>query len=305
MATVTIFGGSGFLGRYIVAAFAKKGFQIKVAVRDIESAKFLKPLGDVGQISLMRANVNDADSICEVIQGSDVVVNCVGILFQSSFQKFDSLHHIAAKNIAESSAQNGVKKLIHVSAIGADDQSDSKYARTKALGEQAVIKCFPAATIVRPSIIVGPEDDFFNRFAGLARILPALPLIGGGLTRFQPVYVGDLAQAILKMAITPESDGKIYELGGPKVYTFKELLQFMLKVIGRKRLLLPVPFPVATVQGAVFQMCPKPLLTVDQVRLLKKDNIVGRDAYTFDDLKMEPQAIEPIVQSYLQRFRCA
>ena len=304
MATITIFGGSGFLGRYVVAAFAKKGHQIKVVSRDPEHAKFLKPLGDVGQIRTLSANLNDESAVNDAIVGSDIVINCVGILAENGFQKFDKIHHLAVERIARLSKKNGATKLIHVSAIGADDDSQSKYAMTKASGESAVIEAFPSATIVRPSLIIGPEDQFFNRFATLARIMPALPLIGGGMTRFQPVYVGDIAQAILKISSQKSSEGKIYELGGPKVYTFKELMAFTLKAINKKRLLFSIPFPFAYAQGAILQILPKPLLTVDQVKLLKRDNIVGRDEFTFADLEITPQAIEPIAEKYLERFRC-
>ena len=297
---VTIFGGSGFLGRHTVRALARAGYRIKVATRHPNRAFFLRPLGSVGQIDFVKCDVADADSVARALSGSDAVVNLTGILFQSG-QTFEEVQAEGAANIAQAAAAAGVGALVHVSAIGADAQSDSAYAVTKAEGETSVREAFPQAVILRPSIIFGPEDGFFNTFASLARFLPALPLIGGGHTRFQPVFVGDVAQAIL--AGLSRQDGRTYELGGPSIYSFKELLQLILRETGRKRALVPVPFGIAFLKAAFLQLLPKPLLTVDQVKLLKKDNIVSPTAAGLTDLGIEPTSVEAVIPSYLWRYR--
>ena len=297
---VTIFGGSGFLGRHTVRALARAGYRIKVATRHPNRAFFLRPLGSVGQIDFVKCDVADADSVARALSGSDAVVNLTGILFQSG-QTFEEVQADGAANIAQAAAAAGVGALVHVSAIGADAQSDSAYAVTKAEGETSVREAFPQAVILRPSIIFGPEDSFFNKFAEMARFLPALPLIGGGKTRFQPVFVGDVAQAIL--AGLSRQDGRTYELGGPSIYSFKELLQLILRETGRKRALVPVPFGIAFLKAAFLQLLPKPLLTVDQVKLLKKDNIVSPTAAGLTDLGIEPTSVEAVIPSYLWRYR--
>ena len=237
-------------------------------------------------------------------RGADVVINCIGILFEpGGKQNFDEVQHRGPERIAKACAEAGVKRLVHISAIGADKQSDSVYARTKALGEEAVRQHVPQATILRPSIVIGPEDGFFNFFAQMARLSPALPLIGGGKTRFQPVYVGDVADAAMAALDTPKSKGQTYELGGPKVYTFKQLMELMLREIRRKRALLPIPFPVAQAQATLAELLPKPLLTRDQVTLLKQDNMVSKGVKSFKTLGLEPQAIEAILPFYLERYR--
>jgi NADH dehydrogenase len=300
----TVFGGSGFIGRYIVKRLASEGWVVRVAVRDPASAYSLKPLGNVGQIVPMPVRVQDPESVAWAVSGADAVFNLVGILYEpGGDQTFEQVQQQGAGNIAEQAAQAGVPRMIHVSAIGADESSDSVYARTKALGEKAVLAAVPGATILRPSIVVGPEDDFFNRFAAMARMSPALPLIGGGKTRFQPVYVGDVADAAMAAVHTPETKGQTYELGGPRVYTFKQLMELMLKEIGRKRLLLPIPFEVANLQARVAELLPKPPLTRDQLKMLKRDNVVAADAKGFADLGIKPQAIEVILPRYLHRYR--
>ena len=300
----TVFGGSGFVGRYIVKRLAKEGWVVRVAVRDTEKAHFLQPYGNVGQIVRMPVPIQDEQAVREAVDGADAVFNAIGLLFEpGGAQTFDEVHVNGPERIARLAAETGVKRLIHVSAIGADTESESVYARTKADGEAAILKQFPQATILRPSIVIGPEDGFLNFFAQMARLSPALPLIGGGKTRFQPVYVGDVADAAMTAVHESKTKGKTYELGGPKVYTFKQLMELLLKEIRRKRLLLPIPFGVAQVQAGVAQLLPKPLLTRDQVTLLKYDNVVQKGALSFKTLGLEPQAIEAILPTYLVRYR--
>jgi len=297
---VTVFGGSGFLGRHTVRALARAGFRIKVATRRPNRAFFLRPLGSVGQIDFVKCDVADEESVARAMLGSQAVVNLTGILFEKG-QTFEEVQADGAANIAKSAAAAGVGALVHVSAIGADLESDSGYAVSKAEGEQAVREAFPKAVILRPSIIFGPEDGFFNKFAGLARFVPALPLIGGGKTRFQPVFVGDVAQAIVTGL--SRQDGRTYELGGPSIYSFKELLQLILREIERRRVLVPLPFGLAMLKAAFLQILPKPLLTMDQVRLLKKDNVVSQTAAGLADLGITPTSVEAVVPSYLWRYR--
>jgi NADH dehydrogenase len=300
----TVFGGSGFVGRYIVKRLAKEGWVVRVAVRDTEKAHFLQPYGNVGQIVRMPVPIQDEQAVREAVDGADAVFNAIGLLFEpGGAQTFDEVHVNGPERIARLSAETGVKRLIHVSAIGADKESESVYARTKADGEAAILKQFPQATLLRPSIVIGPEDGFLNFFAQMARVSPALPLIGGGKTRFQPVYVGDVADAAMVCVQESKTKGKTYELGGPKVYTFKQLMELMLKEIRRKRLLLPIPFGVAQLQAGVAELLPKPLLTRDQVTLLKQDNVVQKGALSFKTLGLEPQAIEAILPTYLVRYR--
>jgi len=297
---VTVFGGSGFLGRHTVRALARAGFRIKVATRHPNRAFFLRPLGSVGQIDFVKCDVADEESVARAMLGAQAVVNLTGILFEKG-QTFEEVQADGAANIAKCAAAAGVGALVHVSAIGADLESDSGYAVSKAEGEQAVREAFPKAVILRPSIIFGPEDGFFNKFAGLARFVPALPLIGGGRTRFQPVFVGDVAQAIVTGL--SRQDGRTYELGGPSIYSFKELLQLILREIERRRVLVPLPFGLAMLKAAFLQILPKPLLTMDQVRLLKKDNVVSQTAAGLADLGITPTSVEAVVPSYLWRYR--
>ena len=300
---ITIFGGSGFLGRHIVRALANDGWRIRVAVRRPNVANFLKPMGRVGQIQLLKANVNDDASVDAAMKGADATVNLVGVLTQRGSQNFRALHADAAERIAKAAAAHGAVRLLHVSALGANKDSRSVYARTKAEGEERVRAAFPNATIFRPSVVFGPEDDFFNRFAGLARMLPALPLIGGGKTRFQPVYAGDVAQAVVRALNEQAAAGKVFELGGPEVLTLKEIMQLVLKQTHRKRLLVPVPFGLARVKAAFLGLLPKPMLTIDQVRLLESDNVVAPGALGLRELGVTATAAEAILPSYLWRFR--
>jgi len=297
---VTIFGGSGFVGRHAVRALARAGWRIKVATRHPARGFFLRPLGSVGQIDFVKCDVGDAASVAQAVAGAQAVVNLTGILFEKG-QTFEDVQADGAAHIAQAAAAAGVRALVHVSAIGADLESDSTYAVTKAQGEQAVREAFPGAVILRPSIIFGPEDGFFNKFAGMARFLPALPLIGGGHTRFQPIFVGDVAQAIL-VALSRQ-DGRTYELGGPSTYSFKELLQLILRETGRNRALIPMPFALASLKAAFLQLLPNPLLTMDQVRLLKKDNVVSPTATGLSDLGITPTSVEAVIPSYLWRYR--
>jgi uncharacterized protein YbjT (DUF2867 family) len=297
---VTVFGGSGFLGRHTVRALAMAGWRIKVATRHPASGFFLRPLGTVGQIDFVKCDVADAESVAHAVMGSAAVINLTGILFQKG-QTFEDVQAEGAANIARAAAATGATALVHVSAIGADLESDSRYSVSKAEGEQAVREAFPNAVILRPSIIFGPEDGFFNKFAEMARFFPALPLIGGGHTRFQPVFVGDVAQAIVT-ALTVQ-DGRTYELGGPGVYSFKELLQLILRETGRKRALVPLPFALASLKAMFLQLLPKPLLTLDQVRLLKKDNVVAPTVAGLADLGITPTSVEAVIPSYLWRYR--
>jgi uncharacterized protein YbjT (DUF2867 family) len=303
---ITIFGGSGFLGRHLVRALAKRGYRIRVAVRRPDLAGHLQPQGRVGQIHAVQANVRHPASVDAAVRDADVVINLVAILFERGKQRFDAVHVAGADAVALAAATAGAR-LIHVSALGADENSPSQYARTKAAGEKAVLAAIPSAMIVRPSILFGPEDDFFNRFAALARLSPFLPLVGGGLTRFQPVFVGDVAAAIADMVEGRGKRGLAYEFGGPEVKTFKELMEYVLATTERHRLLIPIPFGLARFQAYFLQSLPKPLLTPDQVELLHSDNVVSEEAKherrTLEALGIDPVAISAIVPSYLWRFR--
>ena len=303
---VTVFGGSGFLGRHVVHALAKLGYRIRVAVRRPELAGFLQPFGQVGQIHAVQANVRHPASVEAAARDADVVIDLVGILFERGRQKFDAVQAFGAEAVALAAAAFGAR-MIHVSAIGADEQAPSRYARSKAVGEKLVLAAVPSAVILRPSVLFGPEDDFFNKFAAIARFAPALPLVGGGHTRFQPVFAGDVANAVVAAIEGRAKDGEVYELGGPEVRSFKELMQFMLATIERRRLLVPVPFALAKFQAAFLQLLPKPLLTPDQVELLRGDVIVSdkakREGRTLEGFGIEPVAMAAIVPSYLWRFR--
>jgi NADH dehydrogenase len=311
---VVVFGGSGFIGKQVVKALAKRGARVRAPVRRPHQAQELRLMGDVGQIHLFQANVRYPESVKEALEGASACVNLVGILYEKGPQTFDSVQAQGAAAVAAGCAAHGIERLVHVSAIGANAASKSAYARAKAEAEAAVRQAVPSATILRPSIVFGPEDQFFNRFAEMARFAPALPLIGGGKTRFQPVHVQDVAEAVVAALGNPAARGRTYELGGPSVYSFKELLAFTLATIQRKRGLAPLPFVLAQPMGAVldalFKLYPfaGPPLTADQVRLLKTDNVVGasgeKDVGTLADLGVGPlENIETIVPSYLWRFR--
>jgi NADH dehydrogenase len=298
---VTVFGGTGFVGRHTVRALAKAGHRIRVAVRHPNKGFFLPPMGHVGQIVLVKCNVREPEQVAAAVRGADAVVNLTGVLYSRGEQSFAALHVEAAQTIAKCAREAGARTLVHVSAIGADKDAASKYAASKGEGEARVREAFPGAAILRPSLVFGPEDDFFNRFAALARLLPALPLIGGGHTKFQPVFVGDVAAAIARCAADTGLGGRTYELGGPTVYSFKELMQIVLRETGRKRLLVPVPFALATLKAMFLQFLPKPLLTPDQVTLLKSDNVAAGDALAA--FGIVPASVEAEVPAYLWRFR--
>jgi NADH dehydrogenase len=300
---ITVFGGSGFIGRHLVQRLARRGWLIRVAVRHPDSAQFLKPLGDVGQITPVAASLTHEGSVAAAVTGADAVVNLVGILYERGKQRFDAVHAEGARRVAVAARAAGATRLVQMSAIGADPASPAEYGRSKAAGERAAAAGFPGATIVRPSIVFGPEDGFFNRFAAMARLSPVLPLVGGGRTRFQPVYVGDVADAMAQMVDDPVHQGRIYELGGPRVYSFKELLELTLAVIHRKRLLLPLPFWAASLQATFLELLPVPPLTRDQVRLLERDNVVAPGALGLAEFGIAPTAAELIIPTYLDVYR--
>lgn len=299
----TVFGGSGFIGRHVVKRLAAAGHVVRVAVRDPVAAEFLKPMGGVGQVVPLRTDVTDAASIAAAVQGADIVVSLVGILHETRKNSFAATQGAAPGLIAKACAASGVKRLVHVSAIGADAGSEAAYARTKAQGEAGVRAAFPATTILRPSIVFGPEDGFFNRFAAMASLSPVLPLIGGGHTRFQPVYVGDVADAVMAALSREDAMGRTFELGGPKVWSFKALLEFIMEQTRRKRALVHVGWGLAMLQGRLGELLPTPPITRDQVTLLKRDNVVAEGALTLADLGIAPKAVEAIVPAYLARFR--
>lgn len=313
---VTVFGGSGFVGRHVVRALAKRGYRIRVAVRRPDLALFLQPLGKVGQIAAVQANLRYPDSVRRAVENADIVVNLVGILQEAASQTFARLQAEGAGEVARA-AQGVGARMTHVSAIGADPNSPSDYARTKALGEAKVLAAIPEAVIVRPSLVFGPEDGFFNRFASLARLLPVLPL-AGARTRFQPVFVGDVAEAIARAADGTVPGGRIYELGGPEVATLEHLVRYMLEVTMRKRIIVDLPLPVARLQARALEIAdtltlgllPDTLkLTRDQVVLLQTDNVVSEAAKaegrTFEALGIVPTAAEAVVPGYLWRYRKA
>ncbi|MEM5470915.1 complex I NDUFA9 subunit family protein [Hoeflea sp. AS60] len=305
---VTVFGGSGFVGRHVVRALARRGYRIRVAVRRPDLAGHLQPLGGVGQIMAVQANLRNRDSVDRAVKGADYVVNCVGILFESGRNTFGSVQDFGARAVAEAARAAGAG-LTHISAIGANLDSESDYARSKGLAEASVLKVLPDAVILRPSIVFGPEDSFFNKFAEMARFAPALPLIGGGETRFQPVYVGDVAEAVARSVDGNLTGGTIYELGGPRVMTFKNVLEEILEITHRKRALLPLPWGLASLIGKVATLIPfiDPPLTDDQVTLLKTDNVVSADATsqsrTLAGMDIAPTTVEAILPSYLTRYR--
>ncbi|MQX25798.1 NAD-dependent epimerase/dehydratase family protein [Sinorhizobium meliloti] len=305
---VTIFGGSGFVGRHVVRALAKRGYRIRVAVRRPDLAGHLQPLGNVGQISFVQANLRYRRSVDRAVDGADHVINCVGVLFESGRNTFEAVQDFGARAVAEAARATGAT-LTHISAIGADANSESSYARTKGRAEAAILETLPAAVILRPSIIFGPEDGFFNKFAEMARFSPVLPLIGGGNTRFQPVYVTDVAEAVARSVGGKLTGGTIYELGGPQVLSFRECLDFMLKTIDRKRSFVSLPFGIASLMGSVASLVPfiTPPLTADQVVLLKSDNVVSAKAEaegrTLAGIGIEPTMLESILPTYLVRYR--
>ena len=300
---VTVFGGSGFLGRYVVERLADRDVVVQVAVRDPEAAKHLKTLGQVSQVTPIACDIKDPDAVRRAVAGSDAVINLVGILAERGKQTFKALHVDAAGTIATAAAESGCKSLVQVSAIGASRTALSEYSRSKAAGETAVREAFSNAVLVRPSVIFGPEDGFFNLFGGMARMLPALPLFGGGKTRFQPVYVADVADAIVTALFDSESAGKTYELGGPEVYTFKELMELLLREIRRDRMLVSIPFFVGDIQATFAGLLPNPPVTRDSMKSLREDNVVAEDALTLGDLGIRATPAEMILPNYMHRYR--
>jgi NADH dehydrogenase len=307
---VTIFGGSGFVGRYVTQRFARAGWRVRVAVRRPNEALFVKPYGVVGQVEPIQANIRDEASTRRAIVGAQAVVNCVGILVEEGKQGFDVVQAEGAGRIARIAAAEGVRRLVHVSAIGADKDSPAGYARSKAAGEAAVTAAFPAAVILRPSIVFGVEDAFFNRFAGMARIAPVLPVVGPD-TKFQPVYVDDVAAAVVKAATTDAAAPGVYELGGPEVATFRELMRRMLGIIRRRRPVVALPMGLAELQAAVLDGVQKlsggvlvnRMITRDQVRMLARDNVVSPGARGLADLGVTPTWMEAVLESYLYLYR--
>ncbi|HSK39968.1 MAG TPA: complex I NDUFA9 subunit family protein [Arenibaculum sp.] len=299
----TVFGGSGFIGRHFVQRLAKTGTIIRVATRHPSRAGFLRPMGSVGQIVPIAVDVQDDASAAAAVRDADLVINLIGILHESGRHTFQAVHAEAPGRIARAAKAAGAVRMVQVSAIGADAASQSRYARTKAAGEQAVLEAFPEATILRPSVIFGPEDSFFNRFAAMARALPFLPLFGGGHTRFQPVYVGDVADALMAVLNDPASRGKTYELGGPHVYTFREMLELVLRETGRRRRLVDVPWGMAEFGAKIVSILPSPPLTIDQLRQLRHDNVVNPGMPTLADLGISPTSAEVILPTYMDRFR--
>lgn len=304
---VTVFGGSGFVGKHVVRALVRDGWRVRVPCRRPHTAQDLKVIGNVGQVQLMQANVRFPASVAKAVEGADAVINLVAVLYEEGKQSFENLHVEGTATIAQAAQSAGITNFVQISALGADSNSKSEYARTKAAGEQAVRPLLPNADIMRPSIIFGEEDNFFNRFAAMSQLAPALPLLGGGATKFQPVYVGDVADAIAKV-VGAGTSGESYELGGPCVYSFKELLSFMLASVGRKRPLVPVPWFCANMlglAGEISSLVPfvAPFLTRDQVTSLKTDNVVTDGAKGFEALNIDTQTIEAIVPQYLERYR--
>jgi len=306
----TVFGGSGFVGRYAVADLAKEGWRVRAACRRPDLAGFLQPSGKVGQIFPVQANLRYPDSVHHATVGAKAIVNAVGVLASTGRQTFRAVHVDGARAIAKAAREAGAKRLVHISAIGADPKARSRYARSKGEGEAAVLEEFPDAIILRPSIVFGPEDEFFNRFAAMARISPFLPLIGGGKTRFQPVFVGDVAAAVAACLLSAGKPGTVYELGGPEVRTFRELLDLMLAWTDRSRAYLPLPFWLAKLQAILTWPLPNSLrpITYDQVRLLQHDTVVSETAKsekrTLSGLGITaPHGIAAIVRTYLERFR--
>lgn len=308
---VTIYGGSGFVGRYIARRMANEGWRVRVAVRRPNEAMFVKPYGVVGQVEPILCNIRDDASVAAAMQGADAVVNCVGVLNELGKNEFDAVQTEGAERVARLAARHGVARMVHLSAIGANAEADSDYARTKAEGEAAVLAHMPGAVILRPSVIFGTEDQFFNRFAAMTRLGPFLPLVGAE-TRFQPVYVDDVAQAAVQGVLGQAAAGT-YELGGPEVKTFRALMQQMLEVIHRRRIILGVPFWIGKIMAGIldimkfvsFQLFPNHILTKDQLKNLRHDNVVSEGVKGFAELGIEPAALDSVLPEYLWKFRPA
>ena len=299
----TIFGASGFIGRHLIRSLTEKDFRIIAATRSPYLYGYLKPLGNPGQIDLEKVNLFEEENLRTLIKNSDVVINLVGILYENKKQKFEDIHVEFPALLTKLCNEQNIKKLVHISALGINETANSQYMQSKLKGEKNILNNFNRSVILRPSIIFGPEDKFFNRFASLAEFLPALPLIGGGLTYFQPIYVGDVVKSIVTILEKEEINKNIYELGGPQTFTFKELMEILLKQIKKKRFLVPIPFSFAKFQAKILQLLPKPLLTTDQVEMLKYDNIVTNKYPTLKDLKISPKTLESVLPDYIWRFR--
>ncbi len=306
---VTLIGGSGFIGRHIVRALAREGYRVRVACRRPDLAGHLQPLGNLGQIQMVQANIRYPESLEAACRDSFAVINLVGLLANSGPQTFEACHVAGAEATAKAAKAAGAEAFIQISTIGADPDSAANYARTKAEGEARAAENFPGATILRPSIVFGPEDGFFNRFGAMARFSPVLPLIGMGKTLFQPVFVGDVAKAVTAVLADESKRGQIFELGGPDTRSFKQLLEFVLETTHRSRLLAPIPFAIAKMEAMFLQLLPGAPLTVDQVRLLEQNNIVSEAAKsegrTLEGLGIEAERIEAIVPQYLARYRAS
>ncbi len=306
---VTVFGGSGFVGRSVVRALVRKGYRIRVAVRRPDLAFHLQPIGGVGQIHAVQANLRYPASIKAALEGADAAINLVGIMHESGRQTFEAVHVSGAQAIARAAAELGISKLVHMSALSARKDSGSQYARTKAEGETLVREALDTATILEPSVVFGQGDNFFNKFAALARMMPVFPLVGGGHTKFQPLYVGDLGQAFVACLENDEAAGQTYELGGPEVLSLAEIMEFIFTTIDRKRITVPLPFAIARFEAQFLKLLPNPILTPDQVELLKQDSIVSAEAVaqgrSLEALGISAHAIEAIVPPYLARFRRA
>jgi len=321
---VTIFGGTGFVGRQLVYRLASRGAEVRVAARNFDAASHLKMAGDIGQVVPIQTDVTDAVQVANAVAGASDVINLVGIIYERGQRTFQRMHVDAALNIAQASSNAKVKRLVHMSALGADANSPAEYARTKAAGERAVLETFKRATIFRPSVIFGADDNFFNLFAGLMRFTPFMPVFGApalptvsfggkgaidinffgkGGCKFQPVFVCDITEALARVLEDRASEGITYELGGPRVYSFKEIIEVLLAVTERRRIFVPIPYGIAAAKAIFLQLLPKPLLTLDQVNLLRVDNVVSGHAPGFDDLEICPKAAEAILPTYLHRFR--
>ena len=299
----TIFGASGFIGRHLIRGLTKKDYQIVAATRSPYLHGYLKPLGNPGQIDLEKVNLFDEERLRILIKNSDVVINLIGILYENKKQKFENIHERFPYLLSKLCSEQNIEKLIHISALGINETVSSQYMQSKLKGEKNILNNFNHSVILRPSIVFGPEDKFFNQFASLAEFLPALPLIGGGQTKFQPIYVSDLCKAIVAILEKEEVNENIYELGGSQIFTFKELMTILLKQIKKKRFLVPIPYSFAKFQAKILQLLPKPLLTTDQVEMLKYDNIVTNNYPTLKDLKINPKTIESVLPDYIWRFR--
>ncbi len=303
IARATVFGGSGFIGRQIVKRLAQRGVVVRAAVRDPEGALFLKPMGQVGQIAPIAADIRSEKAVTAAVASVDLVVNAVSLGAQTRRDRFADVHVQGAKRVARLAAAAGVKRLIHISGIGSDPKSDSAYVAARGHGDRAVQEAFPAATLLKPSVVFGPGDHFFTTFAAMARLSPALPLFGGGTARVQPVYVGDVADAAMKALDDPASAGRAYELGGPTVYTYRELMELLLQTVERKRLLVPVPERIALIVAAFASLLPGKPLTRDMVKLAVADNVVGVGAKSLQDLGVAPTTVEVILPTYMDRYR--